>query len=330
MAELKSAYLFHGDDEVKIDQARARLSARAQKDGAVLEALSGAALTPENFAATLLSPSLLPGTRIVLADGIEAWKAADLGPAADAVAALADDQIDAVAVIVSRKKPLKAMFEAIERAGGEVREFKSPSERELPGWVVEEVGRIGADISPDAAALLVAIVGRPGKRVPAAQNWNPKRRLLLECEKLATAVGPGGTIDTVTVEQQVRGQSTSEIFEMTEHAVAGDREAAVRDALDLLAAGEPAPRIVAMLARSFGQVQAAASLTESGRGGELTEALGIQPWLAKKLNQQASRRGGSEIRSAIVELARLDDMVKGGSALDNETELLRSVVAITG
>lgn len=330
MAELKRAYLFHGDDEVKIDQARKRLAARAREDGSIFESLSGDALTPENFAMTLTSPSLLPGTRIILADGIEAWKAADAGPAADAVAELAGGQIDAVAVLICRKKPLKAITDAVEAAGGDITEFKPPSDGELPGWLVQQAKGLGVQLDPDAAALLVAIVGKPGKRVSAAQNWSPKRRMLSELEKVATAAGRGGTIDAAMVEEHVRGEATAEVFSLTDHAVSGDRDAAIRDAERLLAAGEPPPRIVAMLARSFGQVQTAAALIESGRAGELTDQAGIQTWLAKKLSAQARERGGSALRDALIELARLDDAVKGGTALDNETELLRSIESITG
>lgn len=330
MAELKRAYLFHGDDDVKIDQAKKRLAARAQEDGAEFEVLSATALTPQNFVQLLGSPSLLAASRIVLADGIEAWKAADAGPAADAVAALAGGVGDAVAVLICRKKPLKAFVDAIGAVDGEIREFKPPSDSELPGWVAAQAKQLGAEIDPDAAQLLVTLVGKPGKRVPAAQNWSPKRRILSELEKLATAAASGAAIDVKLVESLVRGEATAEVFALTDHAVAGDRAAAIRDAEALLAAGEPPPRIVAMLARSFGQVQVAAAFAESGRAGEFAEAAGIQPWLAKKLAQQAGRRGGSSTRAAMIELARLDAAVKGASALDNETELMRSIELITG
>src|SRR5690349_8890622 len=145
MADLKRAYLFHGDDEVKIDQARKRLAARARDDGSIFESIAGDALTAENFAMTLTSPSLLPGTRIVLADGIEGWKAADVGPAADAVALLAGGEIDAVAVLICRKKPLKAILDAVETAGGEIREFRPPSDAELPGWLVQQAKGMGVE-----------------------------------------------------------------------------------------------------------------------------------------------------------------------------------------
>lgn len=330
MTELKKAYLFTGDDDVKIEQARKRLAVRAQEDGASFESLRGDACTPQSFAVTLTSPSLLPGRRIVLADGVEAWKAADVGPAADAIAALADDSLDAVAVLICRKKPLKAIAEAIESVGGDITEFKPPSDAQLPKWVAQQAKSLGVEIDDRAAALLVEIVGKPPKRVSATQNWSPKRRVLSELEKVATAVGPGGTIDASIVEEHVRGETTAEIFTLTDAALSGSVDVAVRETERLLAAGEPAPRIVAMLARSFGQAQSVAALVESGRGGAVAEELGIQPWLAGKLTQQAKRRGGPALRDALVELARLDDAVKGGSALDNDTELLRTVVAISG
>lgn len=329
-AELKRAYLFHGDDDVKIDAARKRLAARADEDGAPYEALSGSALTPENFAAVLTSPSLIPGTRIVLADGIEAWKAADAGPAADAVALLATGEIDAVAVLICRKKPLKAFLDAVDAAGGEVREFKAPSEAELPKWCVQQASQLGVTLDPRAAELLVELVGKPAKRTAASKMWSPKWRLISELQKLAIYVGDGGTIDPAAVEGLVRGEATAEIFALSDHAVSGKRAAAIADAQKLLDAGEAPQMVVAMLARAFGQVQTAAALGESGRGGELADAIGGQAWLAKKLATQASRRGGASLRDALVELARLDSAVKGASALDNETELLRSIEKITG
>ena len=121
----------------------------------------------------------------------------------------------------------------------------------------------------------------------------------------------------------------SEIFALTDAAVGGDRNSATRIAEQLIAAGEPPQRIVAMLARSLGQAQSVAALVESGRGADVATELKMQPWLAKKLASQAQARGGAALRDALVEIARLDSAVKGGSALDNETELFRSIAAIT-
>ncbi|MGH2905590.1 MAG: DNA polymerase III subunit delta [Solirubrobacterales bacterium] len=329
MAELKRAYLFTGDDEVKIDQARKRLAARAQADGAVLEPLSGDRCTPQNFVIALTSPSLLPGTRIVFADGLETWRAADVGPAADAIAALADDQLGAVAVLVCRKKPLKAITEAVAAVGGEVREFIPPTAKELPGWLQSQAEQFGVAIEPRAAQLLVDLVGEPAKNASQAQQWSPKRRLLSELEKLAVLVGKGGTITESEVAVAGSGEQSAEIFRFTDAAVSGDGGIATQLAAQLLAAGEPPPRIVALLARSFGQAQAVAALVEAGRGADVAAELKLPPWLAKKLATQAQARGGAALRDALVEIARLDDAIKGGSPLDDDTELVRALQTLT-
>jgi DNA polymerase-3 subunit delta len=329
MAELKPAYLFTGDDEVKIDQARKRLAARAEADGAMLEPLSGDACTPQNFAAVLTSPTLLPGKRIVLADGVENWRAADVGPAADAINALADGHIDAVAVLVCRKKPLKAITDAVAAVGGQAQEFKPPSARELPGWLEAQAKTFNVDIEPAAAQLLIDLVGEPQKNAAASKKWSPKRRLLSELEKLAIFAGPGGTITVDVVAQLGSGEASAGIFALTDAAVGGDGTAATRTAEQLIAAGEPPQRIVAMLARSFGQAQSVAAMQDAGRSGDIAGELKINPYVLKKLESQARSRGGTALRDALVEIARLDSAVKGGSALDSETELFRSIEAIS-
>lgn len=330
MTDLKPAYLFTGDDEVKIDQARKRLAARAQADGAILESLHGEACTPQAFAITLTSPSLLPGHRIVLADGVENWRAADVGPAVDALGALSEGGLDATAVLICRKKPLKAIADGISAAGGETREFKPPSAKELPAWLQKQAGTLGVELDRKAAETMIERVGEPPKNATTAQRYSPKRRLLSELEKLALLVGAGETITLDDVEHAGSGQASAGIFALTDAAVAGNRPAAIRIAEQLLTAGEPPPRIVAMLARSFGQAQQAAALAEAGRAADIATELKLPPWLAGKVAEQARARGGSALRDALIEIARLDSAVKGGSALDGETELIATISRIAG
>ncbi|HEV7918027.1 MAG TPA: DNA polymerase III subunit delta [Solirubrobacterales bacterium] len=318
MAELKPAYLFTGDDEVKIDQARKRLAARAQDDGAQLEHLTSDSCTPDNFAAALTSPSLLPGLRIILADGVENWRAADVDPAVKALAALADGDLNAVAVLICRKKPLKAIQQGVEALGGEVREFKPPAAKDLPGWLTTQSKQLGVELEPAAARLIIDM-----------NSAGSSRRLLSELEKLALYCAETKQITTADVEQAGCGETSSKIFALTDAAVAGDTQAAIRIASELVQSGEPPQRIVAMLARSFGQAQSVAELVDRGRTGEVATELKLAPWLANKLAAQARARGSESLRDALVEIARLDSASKGGSALDVETELFRSIKVVT-
>lgn len=326
MSDLKPAYLFTGEDEVKIEQARKRLAARAAADGAVLENLSAEACTPSNFAAMLTSPSLLPGLRIVLADGVEDWRAADVGPAADALKILAQGGLGAIAVLICRRKPLKAIQDGVTAAGGETIEFKPPGPKELPGWVKEQAKRLGVTIENAAVPLMIENAHRP-KRASSSDSEFSSRRLLSELEKLAIHSADTKTITVADVEQAGSGDAPVKIFAMTEAAVAADTTAAIRLAGELVQSGEPPQRIVAMLARAFGQAQTAAELVERG-SGDIAGELRIQPWLANKLAIQARKRGSVALARALVEIARLDSASKGGSPLDVETELFRSIEAV--
>lgn len=328
MTELKPAYLFTGDDEVKIDQARKRLASRAAEDGALLENLSAEACTPANFAATLTSPSLLPGLRIVLADGVENWRAADVGPAVDALKLLADGGLGAVAVLICRKKPLKAIAESVAAAGGETIEFKPPSPAQLPAWVKEQARRFGVAVEDAAIPLLIENAHRP-KKSSSSESEFSSRRLLSELEKLSVYCAESKTVTAADVEHVGSGDAPVKIFALTEAAVAGDTDASIRIASDLVQFGEPPQRIIAMLARAFGQAQSAAELVERGRGGEIATELKIQPWLADKLAKQARARGSRALADALIEIARLDSASKGGSALDVETELFRAIETVT-
>ncbi|MBJ7348735.1 MAG: hypothetical protein JHC87_09220, partial [Thermoleophilaceae bacterium] len=181
MAALKPAYFFYGNDDVKVAAARQRLAQRAQTDGAQLEHFRDESCTPQAVAGAIAMPSLLGGSRIILADGVGKWKAADVGPVADAIGFLAPGEADAhdaqqaVAVFISDKKPLMAIEKAIKAIGGEVKEFKAPSAKALPKWLQEQAKAMGVELDPAAAELMIALVGaeRP-------------RYLRSELEKLAT------------------------------------------------------------------------------------------------------------------------------------------------
>ena len=70
MADLKPAYLVHGDDDAKLDSWRERLRARARDEGpsTSLEVLAGDALTIDAFVEATGALTLSVGRRYVLAD----------------------------------------------------------------------------------------------------------------------------------------------------------------------------------------------------------------------------------------------------------------------
>ena len=79
MADLKPVYLVCGDDDVKIDAWRARVKARAEQENGpgALEQHEASVMTPDALAADLAALTLATGTRYMLVDGVDGWKAAE-------------------------------------------------------------------------------------------------------------------------------------------------------------------------------------------------------------------------------------------------------------
>src|SRR5579862_3665360 len=75
MAELRPAYLVHGDDHGAIAERRARLRALVEREeGASVVVLEVERATPAELAALTLAV----GRRVILVDGVERWRAADV------------------------------------------------------------------------------------------------------------------------------------------------------------------------------------------------------------------------------------------------------------
>jgi DNA polymerase III delta subunit len=125
MAPLKPAYLVCGDDDPKIDAWRARVRKRAEEENGpgALETFDGKLDKPDAIAAALMTLTFATGDRYLLADGVETWKAGELEPLEQALAGI---PAGTVLVLIARGKPLARLAKAVEKAGGEQREYAAP------------------------------------------------------------------------------------------------------------------------------------------------------------------------------------------------------------
>ena len=178
MAELKPAYLIHGDDHGAVAERRAGLRGLAEREGGPdsVEALEGEAGTPEGVAGALAAMTLMVGRRVILVDGVERWKQAEVEQAlVPALAAMPPDTTVALfAREEGRAKAPAALHTAVKQAGGQVVAQATVKPWELPKWVRAQAARMGV-IELDMAAAN-ALVGQVGER---------QQRLLRELEKLA-------------------------------------------------------------------------------------------------------------------------------------------------
>jgi DNA polymerase-3 subunit delta len=312
-AEIKPAYLISGSDEAKIARTRARLRARAEREGGagaleLFEAGEGRrAPDAEALLASLAAISLIAARRYLLVDGVEAWGKKDTERVAEALAALPPDTTVA---LVARGKPPAPLAKAVKAAGGELLKFEAPKERELPKQLVADAGELGFELDPDAARLLVARLGpRP-------------LRLRNELERLLLWAGEGGQVGREQLEEIIADTSEEAIWSLADALVEGDEAEVTAISERLVAQGEALPRVIYALAPRLRQALRASRELEAGRPPkEVAGGLSMHPYAARILVSKVKGRSPEDVDAAIRALADLELWSRGGSAYDERVAL---------
>jgi DNA polymerase III subunit delta len=323
VADLKPVYLVSGDDDVKIDAWRARVKRRADDEGGQgsLEQHEAGAMLPDAVAADLAALTFAIGTRYILVEGVETWKAAQLDPIERA---LADMPPETVLVLIARGKPQPRLGKAVEKAGGEVREYEAPNARQLGKWTIDRAAEQNLKIDAEGARTLVQLVG------PRQQ------RLAREVERLALLAYPDGNLQAAEIAELAAGEHELQAYELADAIVAGDQRHALAVAERLTAQGETPSRLLYSVVRRLRDAHRAAELLDAG----LTESdaagkLGMPPWLAKRIISAAKKAGTKALEDAICAFARLEIDLRGGGlradfSLDEQTALSLAIVRACG
>lgn len=321
MAELKPAYLIHGDDHGRIGERRVGLRTLAERESGAggLECLEGDAATPMAVAAALGAMTFALGRRFVIVDGVERWKEADVK--AHVVPALQTMASDTTIAFFAREegrfKISAALIEAVERAGGSVAAERTLKARELPRWLQGEASRLGVRLDRDAAQ---ALVGQVGER---------QQRLVREVEKLAIELGPGARIGAEEVEAAATHSAERQVWGLVDAVVAGDGEAATRAYIALHAQGESVTRLVGLLGRRVRDVLEIALRLEAGEApAEIKRGMKASAWVAERRIGEARSSDADRLRGALEALADLELATHGATELSDPTEAIRAIARI--
>jgi DNA polymerase III subunit delta len=315
--ELKPVYLLTGTDRPKIAVALQRLRGRIGEDAT--EQLHAAEASAEDAVAACNALGLFGGeARLVVVDGVETWKTADVkgletylaAPAPSTVLALVGDGVKRDSVLA------KAVAEK-----GQVLAY-DVTKKQLPEWVAEQFARLGASADREACRALVEAVGED------------VGDLASEIQKLATWAN-GEQITRANVEELAVGRAETPIFAVTDAWGRRDVAGTLRATESLLdrshrpRSGELI-RLVASLVGHIGRVRKASRLADEGvRSIEIASRLKMHPFVAEKATKQAANFSPDELARAMVRLAELDAGAKGGSRLPPEVQLERTLVEIT-
>jgi DNA polymerase-3 subunit delta len=317
-SELQPVYLVGGSDRPKVERAVRRL--RERLGGEATEALSAEESSAEDAVAACNALGLFTGeARLVLVESVERWKAADAKAIADYLATPAPATV--LALVAGEVKADSALAKACAKAG-ELLVYEAPRKRDLPGWVAEQLGRLGASADPDACRALVELVGED------------LRALTTEIEKLATWAGeePIGARD---VERLAVAAADVPPWTLTD--AWGRRDAAaVLSALEEALERADSPRadtvarLVGSLSAHVRMVRACQRLDGEGVSADVAaKRLGKRPFPVQKAYSQARNFSVDELGEAVIRIAELERAVRGGSRLSGELELSRVLVEIT-
>jgi DNA polymerase III subunit delta len=319
---MRSLYLIAGTDGAKIDATRARLRARAERDGGpaalrIFEPGEGrGAPDHEGLLAAIPAMSLTESRRYLLADGVERWRDAQL----DAVAgALAELPPDLSVVLIAREKAPAKLLKAVKAAEGEVHEFEAPKAREMPRVLVGEAKRLGFALDPGAARLLVERMGA-----------NPQR-LHNELERLALWAGEGGEVSGADLEAMIADTSEAAVWALSDALLERDAAGALRIAERLISQGENVTGLIYGLASRLRKACAAAAMLEEGVPPKQVESkLGMHPYAAKQLVRRLQGVEVSELQAATIALADLEVWCRGGADYGDDLALTLALRAAAG
>jgi DNA polymerase-3 subunit delta len=188
---------------------------------------------------------------------------------------------------------------AAAKKRGTVEEFKPPRGLALERWISDEARERGARIGTDVPRMLATYVGEEPEV------------LAEELDKLATYVGPGGTISEATVRLLTPELTQAAAFELVKATGQGDAARALSLLRQLLRDGQKTYAIVGMIGwqvRNLLQVQALAGqrLSAAAIGGRL----GMQEFAVRQTQESLRFYTAERLRAIHRRLLAVDQEIK--------------------
>jgi DNA polymerase-3 subunit delta len=311
--ELKPVYLLAGNDRPKVERAVDRL--RSHFDPEAVERLWAADASGEEAVACCNALGLFGGgARLVLVDGVERWKAADVKPIAAYLGSPTPETVLALVGVELKKD--SALAKACAVAGDVL--IYDTARRNLPGWVADQFARSGTQAGQEACRVLVELVGED------------LVDLATEVGKLATWAD-GDEIREADVEALVASRAETPPWTLTDAWARRDTAGVLAACERTLATGDrTASALVWLFADHVGLVRACRSFALDGVPvAEAAKRLRRKEYPVRKAYSQAEAFSDVELDSAVTRLAAVDLAVKGGSRLPDDLELERALVEIT-
>lgn len=333
MSDLEPAYLIGGSDRPKVDEAIKRL--RRHFDAGAVDRFDAATVDAATVVAACNAGTLFGDARLVLVDQVDGrpgddgrmrvtWKAPEIEAVVDYLRSPAPGTV--LCLVATEVKKEAALVKAVTKAGS-VLAFEIEKKKTV-GWVAERFRTGGVRVDPEAAALLVALVGETDKHA-----------LAQEIDKVITwAVSDReATVGEREILDLVAPWGETPPWDITDAWAAHDPARALRAVEQILhRAGTPqrrrdeAARISSTLGFHLGKLRRVGVAAAAGeRPREHAQRTKQHQFPVEKLYRQVEGMSSVELDDATTTLAGLDFALKGGSRLSPDLELQRAVTALS-
>jgi DNA polymerase-3 subunit delta len=190
------------------------------------------------------------------------------------------------------------LIQAAERHG-KVLQSNLPKGAALENWIGKRAKATEVKIQPEAVTLLANFIG------------NHLRLLANEIDKLATYVGPGGTIRVEDVRQLSAHVQEARIFDLTDALAQRNRKQALNIMHDLLADGEPPLKLISTITSQVRSLLMIKELSQKGvRSGQIAATLGMAPFIVEKAMRQVGNFNITQLEGAYRQLMATDAALK--------------------
>jgi DNA polymerase-3 subunit delta len=199
----------------------------------------------------------------------------------------------------------------------EYKAFMQPGLREMPGWIIAETKRQGGAIEQAAASRLAEMTGEDTRQ--AAQ----------EITKLLTYVNYSHTISIEEVEDVSIVTARVDVFELVD-ALGSQNGKLAQRLFHRLLQEKDAFEVFGMVVRQFRLlIMARDAIDGGGTLQEVTEVLGMHPFVAEKAFKQARAFDMHTLDAVYHRLLAMDEATKsGGMPLDASLDML--IVELSG
>lgn len=307
-------YLLHGDDEFAIAQFVASLEARvgdAATASMNITRLDGRTSDPgDAFSAAASMPFLANRRLVILSHPLArlSGKAAqgsfleqlERVPASSALVLVEDKELTDPK---DRRKGKIHWLEKWARAHPELaiqKAFSLPRGAAMTRWIQERARLAGGQFTPQAASLLVTLVGEEPRQVDQ------------EIQKLLTYVNFRRPVEVDDVENLTADTAQGDIFAMVDALGNQQGHAALTMLHRLLEMQDPIS-IFGMVVRQFRLLLLAREVLDAGgQKGEVAQMLRIHPYVAEKVSEQARHFALAQLELLYHRLLDLDEDVKTG------------------